>query len=262
MTNYADRSEPRRTDSDEERAARAEEDATAVYRITADLEEKRKTNYYDHPLDGLDSESLASFNLRRIRKAVGLSQQQIADRIADKYGLGEEVVKLSQTQIAKIERGERPWRLNELVAIAAAIGVGLDEFFAAQDASNDGQTLVLTAKLKYQRAQAMEEEAREILRDAIRATYEKENALIRAAAEHGIKDPRVMQILTDRALRQETVEAAEKDLDEPIDGPGLQKRADERTGKAMTYVANEWLRFRQEAGFDLDLAPLESDEDA
>lgn len=244
MTNYDAESGDAELQDLNERVARDADTASDVMRITTELSDRRGFDYdRAHPLDGLDTESLASFNLRRIRKAVGLSQQQIADRIASQHALGRESVKLSQTQIAKIERGERPWRLNELVAVSAALGVELNEFFAAMDASNDGQMLVLTAKLKYQRAQAVEEEARELLRDGIRTTYKRENELLKVAAKYDIKDPEVMKILTFRALRNESVVAAEKDLEAWPDP----ERVEARQEAALMYVAEEWDRLVEEA---------------
>lgn len=225
-------------------AARIAEDNSTTMRAVAEVSERRKVDYDPpHPLDGLDTESLASFNLKQIRTALGLSQQQIADRLAEHRAAGHHEVKLSQTQIAKIERGERPWRLNELVAISAALGVEMGEFFSGQPASNDANMLVLTAKLKHQRAKANEEEAREGLRAAIRGTFEAENELLKVAARHEIKDPEVIHILTLRALRQQWVEVAEKEQ------PPSKETLEERRKKGVIFVAQEWSKLvEQETG--------------
>lgn len=66
---------------DVSRAVAAEEAALRVT-LRGDAELDHKHGKVDDPLDGIDSETIASFNLKRIRKALGLSQQQIADRIA------------------------------------------------------------------------------------------------------------------------------------------------------------------------------------
>ena len=58
--------------------------------------------------------------LRATRQASGLSQQNVADALKP---LG---ISLSQTQVAKIERGERPLRLDEAVALAGLFGVTVD----------------------------------------------------------------------------------------------------------------------------------------
>lgn len=58
--------------------------------------------------------------LRSTREATGLSQQNIAD------GLKPLGFSLHQTQIAKIERGERPLRLDEAVALASLFGATVD----------------------------------------------------------------------------------------------------------------------------------------
>ncbi len=203
--------------------------------------ERQKVDYDPpDPLDGLDTERLASFNLKQIRTSLGISQQQIADKLAEGRAAGYHDVKLSQTQIAKIERGERPWRLNELVAISTALGVEMDEFFNGQPASNDSNMLVRTAKLKYQRAQANEDEARERLKSTVRATYEAENTLVKAAARHQIQDPVVLKILSLRGVRSWWANAA-KDAPKP-DRSEFRERSD----YAKQFVAEEWARLTEE----------------
>ncbi|MFE8944532.1 helix-turn-helix domain-containing protein [Streptomyces sp. NPDC007856] len=224
--------------------ARVADDEEQVYMAMQLVHEEgeRQNVDYDppHPLDGLDMERLASFNLKQIRTALGISQQQIADKLTADRAAGHHDVKLSQTQIAKIERGERPWRLNELVAIAAALGVALDEFFSGQPASNDAKMLVRTAKLKYQRAKANEEEARDALKAAIRDTYEAENALLRAAARHQIQDPEVLKILSLRGVRSWWADDARK---EPLPD---RARDEDRKEYAVKFVAEEWVRLTKE----------------
>lgn len=58
--------------------------------------------------------------LRTARKAAGMSQQNIADALK---ALG---INLSQTQVAKIEAGARPLRLDEAVALADVFGATVD----------------------------------------------------------------------------------------------------------------------------------------
>lgn len=59
--------------------------------------------------------------LRNARLAAGLSQQKVADALRAQ---GFDVFR--QSAVAKIERGERPVRLDEAVAIAALFGTTLD----------------------------------------------------------------------------------------------------------------------------------------
>ncbi|MFJ6645802.1 helix-turn-helix domain-containing protein [Streptomyces sp. NPDC091290] len=225
-------------------AAEREDEAHMSMQLVHEEGERRQTDYDPpHPLDGLDTERLASFNLKQIRTALGVSQQQIADKLTEHRAAGHHDVKLSQTQIAKIERAERPWRLNELVAIADALGVQIDEFFAGQAASNDAHLLVRTAKLKYQRAQANEEDARDALKAAVRATYEAENALLRAAAKHQVRDDEVLKILSLRGSRSWWAKVARES---PMPD---RTRDDERVEHALTYAAEEWDRLtREETG--------------
>lgn len=223
------------------RAAAEEQQAHMAMQLVHEEGERQKVDYDPpSPLDGLDTERLASFNLKQIRTSLGISQQQIADKLAEDRAAGHHDVKLSQTQIAKIERGERPWRLNELVAIAAALGVEMYEFFNGQPASNDSNMIVRTAKLKYQRAQANEEEARERLKSAVRATYEAENALLKAAARYQIHDPEVLKILTFRGVRSWWANVVK---DEPYPD---QSKDRERSDYAVQFVADEWVRLTEE----------------
>ncbi|MFE2353089.1 helix-turn-helix domain-containing protein [Streptomyces parvulus] len=192
------------------------------------------------PLAGLDTERLASFNLKQIRTVMGVSQQQIADKLTQDRAAGHHDVKLSQTQIAKIERGERPWRLNELVAISLALGVEMYEFFNHEPASSDSKMLVRTAKLKYQRAQAHEESVRGELRAAVRAKYEAENELVRVAARHQIRDETILHILSLRGVRDYWAKETEK---MGIPNPEDRKAKEEH---AIKFAADEWLKLTKE----------------
>lgn len=203
-----------------------------------DAELDHKHGEEQHPLEGLDSESLASFNLRRIRKELGFSQQQIADRIKAEMPGG---VRLSQTQIAKIERGERPWRLNEMVAISDALGIRWDEFFRVTPNADYSQLDVEAARLRYERTKALEEDARDLWRQAARNQYEAEEDFVRTAAKHGIEDPHAIFALQNRWFHQEYVKDA-------LEGPDLDHESlDERRKEAEEFARHEWARFLVEA---------------
>jgi transcriptional regulator with XRE-family HTH domain len=70
--------------------------------------------------------------LRSTRVAAGLSQQKVAD------ALKAEGVNLFQTQIAKIEGGERPLRLDEAAAIARIFGTTLDVALGLREGEVNG----------------------------------------------------------------------------------------------------------------------------
>ncbi len=59
--------------------------------------------------------------LRVARVEEGLSQQKVADALR-----AEGFAVFQQTTVAKIERGERPLRLDEAVAITALFGTTID----------------------------------------------------------------------------------------------------------------------------------------
>ncbi|OBK07266.1 helix-turn-helix domain-containing protein [Mycolicibacterium conceptionense] len=75
----------------------------------ATAEDRRKTNE--------EWERLFAANVKRIRQARGLSQQDIADLLT------EQGFPVHQTAVAKLETGQRPLRVAEAAAIAAALDI-------------------------------------------------------------------------------------------------------------------------------------------
>lgn len=186
MTNYDDL-------SGEERVLAADAEATAVQEVAADPPtDNDDALSSDHVMDWADPESLASWNLKRIRKAMGVSQQQISERLAQIPG----GVRLAQTQIAKIERGERPWRMNELFAISGALNIDWREFFDARGASEDKKLVLLAARLKYQEAEQGEDAARMAWHRAAKHKAEIGLEMCRTAAKLGVWDDHVIGYLT------------------------------------------------------------------
>lgn len=66
-----------------------------------------------------DNELFATW-LRASRNQAGLSQQKVADAMV------AQGMRLHQSMIAKIERGERPLRLDEAAALTRLFGTTLD----------------------------------------------------------------------------------------------------------------------------------------
>jgi transcriptional regulator with XRE-family HTH domain len=69
-----------------------------------------------------DPETYAGGALRTWRTARGMSQQQVADALA-RRGCDS----WRQTTVARTEAARRPLRLNELIALAAVLEVGVDK---------------------------------------------------------------------------------------------------------------------------------------
>lgn len=185
-------------------------------------------------VDGLDSERLASWNLRRIRDAFGISQQQIADRLASSGG----PVRLSQSQIAKIERGERPWRLNEWTAIAEALGVSPLDFFSGQYVSDDPSMELYAARMRLQRARMLEEDARTAWREAAKVEREAERVYLAVAARQGGRDEHALGLLEGRWYHQDYVASQLEAMETPWvpDVPDIERRRIE----ARAYAEREW----------------------
>ncbi|MCF0087136.1 hypothetical protein B0E37_02196 [Streptomyces sp. MH192] len=89
-----------------------------------------------------DTELRIGRNLRRIRESLELSQQDIAERLTK---LGH---RFHQTQVAKIERGERAVRVNEWIAISEALGVMPLALMAGGLGTDDA---VFQARLQFER---------------------------------------------------------------------------------------------------------------
>ncbi|MFD6474419.1 helix-turn-helix domain-containing protein [Streptomyces anulatus] len=226
------------TNHDDVSARLAAEEVIQELHTRGDAELDHKYGSVAHPLDGLDSESLASFNLRRIRKELGFSQQQIADHLKEKMPEG---VRLSQTQIAKIERGERPWRVNEMMAIADALAIRWDEFFRVVPGEDYRQLELEAARLRRERARTLEQDARELWRRAARDEYEADEYFLRVAAKYGIEDPYVMVALENRYYHQDYVK-------DSLEGPDLDFPAlEERRKEALEYAQREWAKMVAEA---------------
>ena len=89
-----------------------------------------------------DAERLIGRNMRRIREQLNLTQQEIAERMV------KDGFRFHQTQLAKMERGERPIRVNEWYAIARALGVTSDALMERGPNTDDR---LFEAKLIYER---------------------------------------------------------------------------------------------------------------
>lgn len=185
---------------------------------------------------GYDTEALASWNLKRIRTALGISQQQIADELAKDSPLG---IRLSQSQIAKIERRERPWRVNELFAIAHVLNCRFDDFFQAQGVGEDSDMTMLVERIKYQSAEERAGIARFQWLRLARSAQEAANHYFEVAAKNGFKDPDVLRIKAASWLRSRDYERHQETV--AIHRP---REWDE----AWEYALAEWERIRNESG--------------
>ncbi|WP_405924912.1 helix-turn-helix domain-containing protein [Streptomyces sp. NBC_00035] len=193
----------------------------------------REPSGTDDVFDYLDSEALASWNLKRIRTVLGVSQQDISDRLKEsRWG-----IRLAQTQIAKIERGERPWRVNEMFAIAEVLGISWDELFRGDDVADDAQLTLLAARLKYQQIEEAADEVRTAGREAAAEARNAGMEMCRTAARLGIDDPAVRHFLE---MQYHYASRPEHD------GPADPRTQAERVKAAKEYAETEWQRLLEE----------------
>lgn len=190
-----------------------------------------------------DSETVASWNLRRIRHVLGVSQQQLSDKLAR---LPPGRTRLSQSQIAKIERRERPWRMNEMFDIAEALGVSFMELFRSQMHDGDPDMTLLAARLAYQQASEVSREAQEAWAEAERRELEAARKVIHTAAYLGIKDPEAMKLLSLQASSDilDDIEFSETARPESITRRA--ESAKDLMAQADARAEKEWARLVEE----------------
>jgi len=66
----------------------------------------------------MEAKTIFGQNVRRLRRARGFSQEELADRVG-----------LHRTYIGSVERGERNISLNNIVAIARSLSVPISDLF-------------------------------------------------------------------------------------------------------------------------------------
>lgn len=84
-----------------------------------------------HRFKPLEGEALVAHNLKVLRKAARLSQEDVAERMT-RLGF-----KFHQTQVAKIENGTRPVRFDEVIGLAKALSVPAGNFMTEAVAGPD-----------------------------------------------------------------------------------------------------------------------------
>lgn len=237
-------------DSDSEVSRDVEEQAEEIERLTAvDFlvdERLSPTDPYENAIHGHlsegenDREKVASWNLKRIRLALGLSQQQVSDKLAEAPGR----TRLSQSQLAKMERGERPWRLNEAFDLAEALGVDYFEFWRGQHFTDDRELQILAARLGWQakidHADRIRETWEEAYREALKAGWK----LVHTAAYLGIEDEAALGLLAITARHEARVARVLEELDDPsLTSEELAKiRADNKVRETQRKESQEWAR--------------------
>ncbi|MFD7645621.1 helix-turn-helix domain-containing protein [Kitasatospora sp. NPDC059795] len=88
-------------------------------------------NLMVHRFKPLEGEALVAHNLKVLRKAARLSQEDVAERMT-RLGF-----KFHQTQVAKIENGTRPVRFDEVIGLAKALSVPAANFMTEAVAGPD-----------------------------------------------------------------------------------------------------------------------------
>ncbi|MDX2948174.1 helix-turn-helix domain-containing protein [Streptomyces caniscabiei] len=135
-----------------------------------------------HQTPPTDAERIIGREMRRLRERLGITQQDIAARMI------KDGFRFHQTQIAKMERGERPIRVNEWLSIAAALGTTPQEMLAsalAANAEDSHQDQLTLADLQEQKGEVEERmlRLREEVQQARNATLAARMAMEMAQVE-------------------------------------------------------------------------------
>lgn len=96
--------------------------------------------------DELDAEKRIGRNIRRLREVASLTQADLARKLES---LG---FKFHQTQVAKVERGERPLRVNEWIGFGEALGVAPEALLDAGPGTDDR---LFEARMMYERMRSL-----------------------------------------------------------------------------------------------------------
>lgn len=259
MPNYDAESDEVKSDireSAEQQVEAARKDAAVGFAVD---EAFKPTDPYEDAVTGqlgddVDTETLASWNLRRIRQVLGLSQQQVSDKLAEIPGGS----RLSQSQLAKIERGERPWRVNEMFDLAEALGLDAFDFLSGQMGTDDGSLAVLAARLRYQRAAHAAYKAGETYRELLEVEHRAALKLLHTSTYQGIKDETALRWLEGQAAVAEDVGetlvqlgmTAAEVAAEPAAQPPVLSAADSvdaRREALRAWAEREWERVAAEA---------------
>jgi transcriptional regulator with XRE-family HTH domain len=163
--------------------------------------------------------------------------------------------RLSHSQIAKIERGERPWKVNELMAIATALNLHFDDFF--QGLGTDGvlDLEIANARIRLGAAKYEEDIRREMFVEAKRAVREAEDAYLKVAAERGGEDAEALRILHFRYYVNEAKALEMETYQEMVD----QDKAAHKSSEAELWARAELQRMEEEAA-NAPRKPRERDE--
>lgn len=108
----------------------------------------------------IDLEETVAKNVRWLREARGLSQQQLGSDLA-RHGFG-----MHYTTVAQLEVGARPLRLNEVAAIAAHFEVPIEALWQdAGDVLNESVVAAQAAEAEQMAADYYTRQRAERLRD-------------------------------------------------------------------------------------------------
>lgn len=133
-----------------------------------------------------------------------------------------------------------------MMMISGALGVHWNEFF--QMGPDVDYTLldIEAARLRYEQAKALEDDARNAWSDAAARAYEAEGEYLKAAASAGHRDAHVDFALEMRHMHQAYVSRQEQENGINWDG------VEERTKAAKQYAEREWKRLVEEAAAEAE----------
>ena len=151
------------------------------------------------------ADSYFGSRVRNFRKAVGWTQEELAQALADRFS-----VVLHQTTVAKLESGSRPTNVLEIVALASVLGVSYDDLLPPPDHVPHPSEYVQAVKTAFLQAQAMASAAQ---REVDMATDSMHRA--RAVAVRAVVDATALEARYHATLKAD--ESYQRAMHEPAD---------------------------------------------
>ena len=166
-------------------------------------------------------------NVRKLRLARGLNQDQLAARVAERG------VPFRQQTIVKIEKGERPLRLREADAVTAALDVDIDALVGGEVAIDWTALLMIHTR---DTAQAWDT----LLRAA------KQLLVAQAQVRHDLHTVRGLNVSIEDHILNDAATMLQVDAAEAVAAAGHQLDAERAAKAADEKVGVRYVRHDQE----------------
>lgn len=166
-------------------------------------------------------------NVRKLRQARGLNQDQLAARVAERG------VPFRQQTIVKVEKGERPLRLREADAVTAALDVDIDALVGDEVAIDWTALLMLHTRETTQAWDALLRTAKQFL-------------VAQVQVRHDLDTVRGLNVSIEDHILNEAVTVLQVDATKAVAAASQQLGAECAAQAADEEVGVRYVRYDQE----------------